>query len=109
MLGFYFDISNKTLTMFLSLLLLSTINPPIVCGKIVDGADKLPVHSAMVYTQKDTVYTNLDGTFQIPVSEEGFSIVSLGYQKSDISSPVNGETIFLNPLSPSQITIKKRK
>ena len=109
MLGFYFDISNKTSTMFLPLLLLSNINPQIVCGKIVDGADKLPIHSAMIYTQKDTVYTNLDGTFQIPVSGEGFSIFGLGYQKSDISSPVNGETIFLNPLSPREITIKKRK
>jgi hypothetical protein len=109
MLGFYFDISNKTSTMFLPLLLLSNINPQIVCGKIVDGADKLPIHSAMIYTQKDTVYTNLDGTFQIPVSGEGFSIFGLGYQKSNISSPINGETILLNPLYPSQITIKKRK
>lgn len=95
--------------MILPLLLFTGLNPQIFCGKVVDAGDKLPIYSAMVYTPQDTVYTNVDGTFQIPVSNGGFSVKSLGFQTTDVNLPINGKTIEIESLNPELVTIVKRK
>jgi|GEM_PF-3533271 len=94
--------------MLLSFLLAAVSDPKIVCGKVLDFSDKQPVYSAMVYTKKDTVWTNLDGSFQIRVDSEGYTIQCLGFQKVENPNPENGQAIEIRPAEPCNVRIIKK-
>lgn len=94
--------------MLLSLLIFLNSEPKIVCGKVVDFSDKQPLPSVMVYTRKDTTWTNLDGSFQIPVGEDGYFVQGLGFQTVANHFPKNGEIISLEPLAPQQVRVRKK-
>lgn len=94
--------------MLLSLLLFLNVEPKIVCGKVVDLSDKQPLPSVMVYTRKDTTWTNLDGSFQIQVGEDGYFVQGLGFKNVVNQFPKNGEIISLEPLVPSQVRVRKK-
>jgi hypothetical protein len=107
--GFLSDISDKNpFFMFLSLLLTRATEPKIVCGKVIDISDNQPLHSVMVYTKRDTTWTNLDGSFQIPVGDDGYFIQGLGFKALNNKFPQNGEIVQLEPLAPSRVKIKKK-
>ena len=94
--------------MLLSLPIMFATEPKIVCGKVVDISDNQPVYSAMVYTKNDTVWTNFDGSFQIPVGEDGYFVQELGFQRVINSFPKNGEVVQLKPLAPYNVRIRKK-
>lgn len=94
--------------MLLFSLLIACVEPKIVCGKIIDSYDKQPISSAMVYTKSDTVWTNLDGSFQIPSEGGGYKVRILGFNEAEVENPINGQVVEMSPLIPGKVRIIRK-
>ena len=95
--------------MILPLLLISSFVPNPICGKIIDHSDGLPICNALVYSGRDSVYTNPDGSFQLNTSNEKVFVEALGFKTKELTNSLSGVTVYLEPLLPGSVVCKKKK
>lgn len=94
--------------MLLTAVLFSLLSSQEVTGRLVDSQDGMPITGAIIYTDQDTVYSDINGFFTIS-AEEDIRISALSYKEVTICPDDCNGTISLSPYSPQNVTIRKRR
>jgi hypothetical protein len=94
----------------LSLIISLSTSQDIRTARVIDIEDGFPISGAMVYTLRDTTYTDINGFFKLETSgEERITIKAMSYQDVSICPSDCGGDIEMSIAKPTNIEFRSGK